>query len=257
MRMSKKDLKFDVRKEVKHHTLIHAFPGVGFVSMIASNFMIEKANFERVGVVTSPKFPATSVVHEGHPYTPVRLYGNDSDILIMVSEFAPKSSTARMIGDDLLYWAKKSKLDRIISLESIMVKDIDEQEKNLFAVGSTDGARETIESAEIEVFEEGMVSGVAGALLGEAEWTDFDIICLLVDAHPMYPDARAASKILEALNTIFPSLDLDLEELLEQADEIEENLQDSIQKAKQYMAAQQDQEPGKAVERPPLPYMYG
>jgi len=57
-----------------------------------------------------------------------------------------------------------------------------------------------------------------------------DIIALLAEAHPMYPDARAAAIAVEAVADL-TGLDLPLGELLENARTIEDSVREMIERA--------------------------
>ncbi len=76
----------------------------------------------------------------------------------------------------------------------------------------------------IQQLEAGMIYGVAGILLNEGRWNDFDVITLLADACPDIPDAYAAAKLLEALNRLLPDIKIELEPLYEQASKYEEQI---------------------------------
>ena len=76
-----------------------------------------------------------------------------------------------------------------------------------------------------------MVSGITGFLLGEGDRLGMDIVALLAEAHPMYPDARAAAIAVEAISDL-TGLDLPLSDLLENARTIEDSVREMIERAK-------------------------
>ena len=91
--------------------------------------------------------------------------------------------------------------------------------------------RNALRSAGIEPIRQGVVSGITGFLLGEGDRLDMDIIALLAEAHPMYPDARAAAIAVEAISDL-TGLDLPLSDLLENARTIEDSVREMIERAK-------------------------
>ena len=57
--------------------LIDGFPSVGFTSAIATESMIHTSQFELAGVIDSESFPAISVVKNGKPNFPTRIFVNE------------------------------------------------------------------------------------------------------------------------------------------------------------------------------------
>ena len=99
--------------DLKGATVIAGFPSIGLVSTIAANYLIDALNLKQIGCVTSPEFPALSVVHTGEPLSPVRIYcGSQADvrkIVVFVSEFKPKPNLINAISDSIMQWAKEKK----------------------------------------------------------------------------------------------------------------------------------------------------
>ena len=54
--------------------VIDGFPSVGLVSTIAANYLIDMLKLKQVGIVDARHFPTLSVVHNGEPLNPVRIY---------------------------------------------------------------------------------------------------------------------------------------------------------------------------------------
>ena len=51
-----------------------------------------------------------------------------------------------------------------------------------------------------------------------------DVIALLAEAHPDYPDARAAARIVEILNEMMGEVKIDPQPLYQEAEKIEKNI---------------------------------
>jgi uncharacterized protein len=115
------------------------------------------------------------------------------------------------------------------------------EEPEVFVVASTPKLKEDLKAAGLKLFKEGMITGVSGLLLSEGERLGIDVICILTEANPMYPDARAAARLIEIINKLeFVKVDLDT--LTKQAEEIEEKVRDSMMQAQKYLDAQQKQQ---------------
>jgi len=235
-------------------TLAIAFPSVGMVGSIAGSFVSESLKMERIAYVLSEDIPPAALVQEGIPSYPLRIVGH-KDISIMTSEFQIPLTLSTQLAKTLLEWSSRHGFNQIICLEGLMTgQEAVEADKaiRVFGVGSTVAARDTLTKAGVEQFKIGMITGVSGAILSEAERTGRDVICLLVEANAMYPDARGAAKLVETLTKLLPTLQLDLKELYKEAEMIEENVKAAVEKTKEMLAARQGQ-----AERLGKSYMYG
>jgi uncharacterized protein len=84
--------------------------------------------------------------------------------------------------------------------------------------------REELGKIGVNEFQEGVITGVAGVLLNEGKRRDFPVATLLAEAHPDYPDARAAAKVIEAMDRLLLHIDMDASPLYQEAERIEEQL---------------------------------
>lgn len=260
------------RSDLRGATVIDGFPSVGLVSTITANYLISTLKMEQIGILDSMHFPTVSVVRGSEPLNPVRIYTNsgteshsDSKIVVFISEFQPPSNLIKMIAATILDWAQDQGCKLLISPEGLVIdrgEDDEESEKEennknnkkisledliVYGIGSTANARDIIGQQNIVQFQEGVISGVAGVLLNEGKRRDFDVISILAEARPNYPDARAAAKVIEAIDKMLLKIDIDVEPLLSEAAEIEAKI----------MAMQKQAKPGGDRPTAPIPDMYG
>jgi uncharacterized protein len=268
--MDQPKLNIDIKKDIqlRDGVLIHGFPGPGLASAIAINYVMDQLELPRIGTMSSEVFPALAVVRDYVPGHPMRFYGKDG-LLLLISEMAPMDALARLISDNLIKFSRENGIRTVISLEAIVQQQMPQQnptvegaddggevkEPEVFVVASTEKLKDQLEEKGLKLFKEGMITGVAGLLLSEGERLGIDIICILTEANPMFPDARAATRMLEELTKI-ESLDLDLDKLEKQAEEIEEKVKDSMMQAQKYLEAQQKQGQ-QPTERVVPAHMYG
>ena len=178
------------------------------------------------------------------------------NLSILTSEFQLPLVLTGQMAKTILDWSNANKIEVIIGLEGLMTDQNPETEEQrdvrVFGVGSTKHAREMIEKAGIEQFKIGMITGVSGALLSEGERIGQDVIVLLVSANALYPDAKGAAKLVEAVTKLLPAVKIDLSELYEEAEKIDENVKATVERTKELLAARQSQ-----AERLGKSYMYG
>jgi uncharacterized protein len=239
--------------DLKGATVIAGFPSIGLVSTIAANYLIDALNLKQIGCIRSPQFPALSVVHTGEPLSPVRIYagnqGGNQKIAVFVSEFKPKPNLINALSDVIMAWATEKGCKLLISPEGMVVegKSADEQEDvEAYAIGSTENARSMLLSKNIPQFKNGIIAGVSGVLLNSGKQADFDVISILAEAHPNYPDAKAAAAAINVMALIM-GVEINVTPLYEESERIEKQLQKFHKQAKPMVSATQA----------PQPSMYG
>ena len=66
----------------KNPVVIEGFPSKGFVSTIATRYLIEELGMESVGYVKSDRIQSIAVVHNSTPMYPIRIYRKNKLVLI-------------------------------------------------------------------------------------------------------------------------------------------------------------------------------
>lgn len=251
------------KKDLKGAVVIDGFPSVGLVSSVVANYIVNALHLEQIGTMESGSFPTVSLIRDTEPQTPVRIYAGSMDeknpnekVAVFVSEFQPPPSMTSAIASAMLQWAVEQKCGLIISPEGLVIeregevteKDMrDSESVKVYGVASNERARAIIEVPDIHPFHEGVITGIAAVLLNEGKRRDFSVISLLAEAHPNYPDARAAASIIDIVSRIILNTHIDLRPLYEEAARIESQIK-SIQKQTTMS------KPQKHV---PVPGMYG
>ncbi len=219
-------------------TVIAGFPSIGLVSTIVANYLIDAFGLRQIGALNSPHFPTLSVVHTGEPLSPVRIYAGiletGEKIAVFVSEFKPKPNLINALSNSILDWVQKKKCKLLMSPEGMVVEGKSSEAGNVvdaYAIGSTENARKTLQSKNIPQFKNGIIAGVSGVLLNIGKHENFDVISILSEAHPNYPDARAAASAINVIATVV-GVDINVGPLYEEAERIEKQLQKFHKQAK-------------------------
>lgn len=233
-------------------TVIAGFPSIGLVSTIAANYLIDALNLKQIGALDSKDFPALSVVHTGEPLSPVRIYAgmqpNGQKIVVFVSEFKPKPHLINEISCAIMHWVGEKKCQLLISPEGMVVegKENEGSVAEAYAIGSTNDIRQQLAMKQIPQFKNGIIAGVSGVLLNKGKQSKFNVISILTEAHPKYPDARAAAAAINVIATIMDA-EINVAPLYEESERIESQLQKFHKQAKPMVSS------GRA----PQPNMYG
>jgi uncharacterized protein len=231
------------RVDVEGAIVIDGFPSVGLVSSIVANYLIDTLKMEQIGIVESPAFPTVALVRNGIPQHPVRIYagrppadraGRGADkIVAFVSEFHPAPAIIHPLATAILDWVQEQRCSLLVSPEGLVVeadararsgKSPRLNDVKVYGIASTPKARELYIEPNTIPFTEGVITGIAGVLLNEGRRRGFDVLTFLAEAQSDYPDARAAAKVIEAINRILLRTPLDAVPLYAEAERIEQQL---------------------------------
>ena len=240
--------------DLKGATVIAGFPSIGLVSTIAANYLIDALNLRQIGALNSSHFPALSVVHTGEPLSPVRIYAgvqsSGEKIAVFVSEFKPKPHLINSISNAIMKWVTENECKTLISPEGMVVEGKDEKNEGAtgaYAIGSTSDVRNILAMKNIAQFKNGIIAGVSGVLLNKGKQSDFGVISILTEAHPNYPDAKAAAAAINII-ALITDLEINVGPLYEESERIERQLQKFHKQAKPMVSS---------TGQVPQPNMYG
>jgi uncharacterized protein len=210
--------------------LIDGFPSVGFSSAIASESMIHTSKFELAGIIDSDSFPPISIVKDGKPNYPTRIFVNeDLKVGVFLSYLTIDQSLHRTIAKAMLKWAKKHKIGLIVS--SVAIKSPEGNEK-MKAIGSTDSARTRITEAGLKVLEHGTVPGIPGMLLNEGYMTEQDVIVVIFHADGKGPDFKSSAELCMAMSQLIPGATCNITSLQQEAEKAEGIIKEAEEESK-------------------------
>jgi len=205
------------------------FPGVGLVSSILASFVIRELKMEVVAAISSSDFPPYTVILNGIPYPPIRVYGckresasdHCGDLIIVTSEVALKPEQHYELNSVLMGLFKEIGIKFVISIEGVPRYN---SETDIFACGTSEASKERIKQLGLTELNDGLVRGLTGVMLYEAFSSGADVTALLCPANPALPDPRSAARILEPLSILVPELKIAAEPLYKEAEEIENRM---------------------------------
>ncbi len=210
--------------------LIDGFPSVGFSSAIASESMIHTSKFELAGIIDSDSFPPISIIKDGKPNYPTRIFVNeDLKVGVFLSYLTIDQSLNRTVAKTMLKWAKKHKIGLIVS--SVAIKSPDGNEK-MKAIGSTDSARAKITEAGLKVLEHGTVPGIPGMLLNEGCLTEQDVIVIIFHTEGKGPDFKSSVELCMAMSQLIPGASCNIPSLQKEAEKAEVIIKEAEEESK-------------------------
>ncbi len=224
------------RMDLRDAVIIDGFPSVGLVSSIVANYLIALLKLEYIAVMDSDSFPTLSLIRNGEPLGPARVYARPEledggqQIVVFSTELQPSANLLRDIGSAIIDFAVAQKCKLVISAGGLIVEreegaqSEDRGEIAVYGIGSTESASQLLLKADAEPFVEGVISGTAGVLLNEGKRRGVDVVTLLAEARPDTADARAAALILAAIDQMVLHLNLTVEPLCKEAERLEAQL---------------------------------
>ena len=199
--------------------LIDGFPSVGFTSAIATESMIHTSQFELAGVIDSESFPPISVVKNGKPNFPTRIFVNeDLKVGIFLSFLTLDQSLHRITAKTMLKWAKEHKIGLIVS--SVAIKSSN-KDKEIIGIGSTDVARTKIKEAGLKILDHGTIPGIPGMLLNEGSISKQDVIVIIFHTDGKDPDFKSSAQLCMAISKLIPGASCDIPLLQKEAEKAE------------------------------------
>ena len=202
------------------------FHNISLTSIIACGCFIHSLKTELVGILDSSLFSPMSVIYDGKPNFPARIYANEEKKLgFFISELVLDPSAYRPVADLILRWSKDNKCKTIISIVGKAVEKEEEEEKpSLNVISNSSIIMKELNDAGILSLKNGTVNGIPGILLNESNWKNIDVIVFVVDFIFGVPDFRAAANVVQAISKIVPEAYCEIQLLTKEAENIENNL---------------------------------
>jgi len=210
--------------------LIDGFPSVGFSSAIATESMIHTSDFKLAGIIDSESFPPLSIIKNGKPNFPTRIFVNESlRVGIFLSYLTLEQSLHRVTANSMLQWAKEHKIGLIVS--SVAIKDPQGNEE-MMGIGSTESARKKIREAGLKVLEHGTVPGIPGILLNEGSIIEQDVIVIIFHTNGEGPDFKSSANLCMAISKLIPGASCNILSLQKEAEKAEEMIKETQEESK-------------------------
>ena len=207
------------------------FYNIGLTSTITCGCFINSLKTELVGILDSSLFSPMSVIYDGRPNFPSRIYANEEKKLaFFVSELVLEPSAYRPVADMILRWSKDNKCKTIISIagksiekedRSIMTKD---EEPSLNVISNSPIIMKELNDVGVLSLKSGTINGIPGILLNESIWKNIDVIVFVVDVIAGVPNFRAAANVAQAVSKIIPEAYCEIQPLIKEAEKIENDL---------------------------------
>ena len=212
----------------KNPVVMEAFPSMGFVSTIATRYMIDELKMEEIGCIKSDRVKSIVVVHDSKPMHPIRIYGKDNLVLVF-SEVSVPIPHIGEFSSVFSKWFKEINPEKVILLAGISGKGTD-KEHEIFGIASNGELKKELERLDVSKIEEGILTGISSELLLDCIESKIPVISLMVETRYI-PDPLGAASMIKILNGLL-GLKIDTKNLSEKGKEIEEKFKEIAEQLK-------------------------
>lgn len=210
--------------------LIDGFPSVGFTEAIATESLIHTTQFDLAGILDCDGFPPVSLIKDGKPNYPTRIFVNESlKVAVFSSYLTIAEPMHRTVAHTMLSWARKHNISLIVSGVAIKSQGDNEQ---ILAVASTDEAKDKLNEAGFSILTHGTIPGIPGLLLNEGMINNQNVIVILFNAVGTAPDFKASAQLCLAMSKLIPGISCDIAMLQKEAEKAEKNIKEVEEEAR-------------------------
>lgn len=212
---------------VEGGVVFDGFHSIGLAGTIACGCFINSLKTELVAVLDSPIFPSLSVIYDGKPHFPARIYANEEKKLaFFVSEVILDSYAHRHLAQTILDWVDSHKCKTIISIAGRAIKQENQtkKESTLHVISNSPIITKLLNDVGVLTLKNGTIEGIPGLLLNETNWKNIDVVVFVVDVIAGIPDFRAAANVAQVVSKIVPEAFCEIQPLIREAENIESNL---------------------------------
>ncbi|HQO37304.1 MAG TPA: PAC2 family protein [Candidatus Omnitrophota bacterium] len=227
-------IKFTRNPKLKSPLFIVAWPGMGEVAFKAAAYLVDKLKAEAFARIPAQDFfyMMESYVHEGiislpdWPSNKFYFYkgkGAMPDLVVFIADAQPDLARAEDYCRLILEVAKKYKARKVISFAAMPQAIDHSQPPNVWFTATSDPIKKELMKHNVQMLNDGHISGLNGLFLGMAKRAGLDGFCLLGEI-PLYTiqieNPKASYVVLEALCRI-TGITLDFSDLREQAAQLD------------------------------------
>mgnify|MGYP001369867370 CR=1 FL=1 len=218
-------MKLILTKKPKNVKIIEGFPGFGLIGTIATEFLIEHLDTEKIGSIEADEVPAMIAVHQNKIVEPISIHYNKKYNIVLVHALNVTPQMSWNLADTIRELAKEVAAKEIISLEGVGSPPHPGESKVYYYSTKANKSLTNIAHPLVE----GIVVGVTGALMVREK--SIPVTALFAEAESNLPDSKAAAAIIKALDQ-YAGLEVDYAPLLAQAKDFQQKLKGMMQKGK-------------------------
>lgn len=231
--------------------MVAVWPGMGHVAMSAGYYLMAKlemhllAEFRtlelfdvehvevKAGLVRTGRLPRSRLFVWNDP-------AGEHDIVVFIGEAQPPTGKYAFCRR-LIEFARELGVERVFTFAAMATQMRPGQPSHVFGAAADEESLAELKRLELRILEEGYIGGLNGVLLGVAAESGLRGSCLLGEMPQVFaqlPYPKAALAVLEIFATM-ANLEIDLDELREQAEAMDSKLDELLTQIEQAMSQQE------------------
>jgi uncharacterized protein len=229
----------ELNEKPKNPVIIEGFPGFGFVSTIATEFLIKHLNAKKIGRFFADEMLPMAVIHEAKVIDPLEIYYAKKENIVILRTLMNVSGAEWKIAEIVSDIAKELKAKEIVSIEGIASPEKNQGNSKTYYFTNCNEAK--FKKLNVETLKDGIVMGVTGVLLMKT--AKIPISCIFAEATAGLPDSRAAGEIIKVLDG-YLGLKVDYQPLMKTAQEVEGKVKELLSKIQESSKQKDKKEEG-------------
>lgn len=226
-------------------TLIEGLPGIGLVGKITADHLVETFDMTHYASVRCEGIPQVTryQAESTDIRAPVRLHADtEHDLLVLQSDIPISPSSAPEFATCITNWLDEHEATPLFL--SGLPAEKNEEAPGLYGVATGTGKTLLDEVGIAPPSQDGLISGPTGVLLQHAQENNIDSVGLIVESNPQLPDPEAARSIIKQGIEPVAGIEVNTDNLIEQAEE--------IQSAREQLAQQMQQADDESSQAQPI-----
>ena len=242
----------DEIKNLSAPWLIAVWPGMGNVGLTAGYYLMAKLGMELFAEYSPPELFDVDYVEVEHglirtgmrPRSRFFLWRDPEerhDLVVLIGEAQPQLGKYTYC-QKLIAYAQELGIECVYTFAAMATAMHPEHESRVFGAVTDEVSLEELKQMDLNILEEGNISGLNGILLGAAAEKNLKGTCLLGEMPHIFsqlPFPKASLAVLEAFKSI-SGIEVDTTKLFEQGKEMEQKLGELLSHVEHSMGGQQE-----------------
>lgn len=225
-----------LNKKIKNPTIIEAFPGIGLIGSITTEYLINHLNCEEVGQIIMDDIIPIVAIHYEKLIKPISLYYDKKNNILIIHSISPVKGLEWKISDAVFEIIKKTQPRQIISLDGVSSKSKNSNKIYFFSNNKKIGTK--MKKIGVDLLKESIIMGVTATIMSKVKK---DFVGIFAETHLNLPDSRSASSIIEVLDK-YLNLKVDYKPLIKKAEMFEKKIKDLMQQGKDVQNLQENKQ---------------
>lgn len=236
--------------KLNHPRLVAVWPGMGHVGVNAGIYLLSKlemtlfAEFDSTALFDLDSVEVKHGLIRSSRRPRNRLYlwtdpAGKHDLLVFLGEAQPPAGKQAFCRE-LAGYARGMGVDRVYTFAAMATPMHPEHPSRVFVAATDEAVLNELKPLPVKVLEEGQIGGLNGVLLGVAAEEGLSGACFLGEMPHIFaqlPFPKGSMAVLEVFSTL-TGITLDLAELAEQAETVEEQLGELLERVQEQVKDQ-------------------